>query len=86
MRTKIKTHRPVMEKLPHHYTQKRIIRIHLENGQTISALQAIINWRIMRLSHIIYEFRREGMPISSTRIQTKSGKFYVIYKLEKSNQ
>jgi len=52
----------------------------LESGRAITPLQALEKFKIMRLGARIYDFRQEGMNITTT-IETKNGKRFAKYRL-----
>lgn len=52
----------------------------LESGRAITPLQALEKFKIMRLGARIYDFRKEGMNITTT-IERKNGKRFAKYRL-----
>jgi len=67
-------------------TQKALVLGHLRQYGTLTSMQAILYFSITRLSHYIYQLRREGYKIKSvnTRVKTKQGQLTTIatYTLE----
>lgn len=62
-------------------SQNQIIREHLENGRTITALEALARYDCFRLSARIGNLRDQGLNIKTEMIETKSGKKVAQYKL-----
>ncbi len=70
---------PVNPDLPN---QRFKILSHLQDGQTITSLDALDRFGCMRLASRISELRRKGIPIRSRFIKTESGKQVKEYWLE----
>ena len=66
---------------PQTETQLQMVRNHLHKS-TITTIEAIIKYRITRLSEYIRLLREEGYNISLTW-NMNNGKRYGVYKLEK---
>ena len=71
-------------------THKRLIREHLLNGGTITALEALREYGCYRLSSRISDLRQEGMQIKKTMEESickATGKpvRFARYSLEKEN-
>jgi predicted transcriptional regulator len=60
-------------------SQKDIIRDYLETKGSITFWHSIINFKIQRLSDIIWKLKREGMIIISERHSQPNGSTYVKY-------
>lgn len=58
------------------------ILTHLQEGKTITSLEALNLFRCMRLASRISDLRRRGHSIVSERIKTQSGKYVAQYRLE----
>lgn len=61
-------------------SQNRRLKSHLLQGRSIDPIQALAWYGIMRLSGRIYDLRREGMNIVTTRVHVKN-KTYARYSL-----
>ena len=55
-------------------TQKKQIRAHLLSGRHITQLEALDLYQCMRLSAIVFDLRREGLPIIMEKVKVPSGK------------
>jgi len=65
-------------------TQKQKILGHLAVGKTISSAHAMVNWRIIRLSAIIFDLRNEGYPIKTRKkINSDGTGYFAVYYFEK---
>lgn len=64
-------------------TQAQLILAHLQSGKSISPLEALKHYGIMRLGARIWELKRDGHPIKS-RIVTnrKRTAHFAEYRLE----
>lgn len=60
-------------------SQKNQVKEHLKKYSKIDVLIAFNQYQIMRLSHIIYLLRNEGLPITTERKKLKSGKIVADY-------
>lgn len=61
-------------------TQLEKVRKHLQKYKTITSWEAIVKYKITRLSQYILILRQSGLGIKSERIQ-KDKVWYVKYKL-----
>lgn len=60
-------------------TQNTLIRNYLENGNSITPLDALILFGCFRLSARIYDLKRQGMVIQRNMI-TSNGKTFASYR------
>lgn len=63
-------------------TQLAKIRKHLQDGRSITALDALNLYGCFRLSAHIHTLRNEGMNIAMDRI-VRNGKWFALYRLVK---
>jgi len=56
-------------------SQKKQIREHLENGMRITQLGALNMYGCLRLSHVIWKLKKEGMNIDKDMVRTAPSKF-----------
>ena len=61
-------------------TQNQKIKSYLEQGKTITPLQALNKFGCFRLAARVNDLRKEGLNIA-TKIITKNGKSYASYWL-----
>lgn len=66
-------------------SQKAMIRAHLLDGKSITPLEALNNFGILRLSAIIFRLREEGLPIEMERLQVSPKKRVARYFIRKEN-
>jgi len=64
-----------------HTSQNQKVLNHLASGKTITALQALQWWGVMRLARCIGDLRQQGYPIKSTPVK-RAGKRFAQYSLE----
>jgi len=64
-------------------SQNYQIRQHLEQGKTLTSLEALRLFGCLRLSGRIYELHRLGVPVKSRVLKTLSGKRVAEYYIEK---
>jgi len=64
-------------------TQLQKVQQHLESGRTLTPLEALGLYGIMRLSHHILVLRQQGYDISMTMKTARTGVRYGEYKLLK---
>ena len=64
-------------------TQKSIVRQHLLDGKSITQLEALNLCGSIRLSAIIFDLRKEGLPIITEKIQVSPRKRVAQYYLPK---
>lgn len=57
------------------------LKKHIEAGRSITPLQALNKWGILRLGARILELRQEGLDIVTEMVRTKDGKRYAKYQL-----
>ena len=62
-------------------TQLQKVKYHLENYGSISPLEAQSNYNIWRLAAVIYDVKKRGNDIGSTRRTAPSGSRYAVYSL-----
>ena len=62
-------------------SQKKLIREHLLKGKHITQLDALKLYGALRLSAIVFDLRKEGLPIVMEKIQVsprkKCGDYYI---------
>ena len=61
-------------------TQNQQIKSYLEQGKTITPLQALNKFGCFRLAARVNDLRKEGLNIA-TKIVTKEGKTFASYRL-----
>ena len=61
-------------------TQNQQIKSYLEQGKTITPLQALNKFGCIRLAARVNDLRKEGLNIT-TKIVTKDGKTFASYRL-----
>ena len=61
-------------------TQNQQIKSYLEQGKTITPLQALNKFGCFRLAARVNDLRKEGLNIN-TKIVTKDGKTFASYRL-----
>ena len=64
-------------------TQCAQIKKWLEEGNSITSLEALELFGCMRLSSRVYDLRERGLDITTTKIKTESGKYVTEYRLAK---
>lgn len=62
-------------------SQNEIIKHHLEQGKTLTALEALAKYDCFRLSARIANLRDQGLNIKTEIVETKSGKRVAKYSL-----
>ena len=62
-------------------SQKAAVRAYLNQGNTLTALEALRMFGTLRLSAIIFDLREEGIKIDMKRIKTDSGKWVGEYRI-----
>lgn len=67
-------------------TQEYIILNHIIKHGGITALESAQEYAITRLSARIFDLRGLGIPIKNVRQKSRSGKRFVRYELEESNE
>ena len=55
-------------------SQRRMIRMHLEKGNSINPMVALKKFNCFRLSSVIFDLRAEGMNIKTVWKVLKNGK------------
>lgn len=63
--------------------QARKLWNHLNQGNTLTRLDAYHLYGILHPAEYIRQFREAGHLISTTRVKSKNGGHYAVYKLEK---
>ena len=66
-------------------SQRELVLTHLKKGLPITSWEAIQQFRITRLSAVIYDLRQEGYTILSQNHTSKNGKKFASYTLIKEN-
>ena len=66
-------------------SQREQVLTHLKKGFPITSWEAIQQFRITRLSAVIYDLRQEGYTILSQNHTSKNGKKFASYTLIKEN-
>ncbi len=65
-------------------SQNAQIAAYLQQGHSITAMEALAKFKCMRLASRISDLRTQwGLPIKSERITTPGGKTVAIYRLDK---
>lgn len=59
----------------------QLVKDYLEAGNSLTSMEAINKWKATRLSAIIYDLKKRGMPIQN--LQRKQNTTYAVYKLVK---
>ena len=67
-------------------TQEYTVLNHIIKHGGITALEAVQEYAITRLSARIFELRELGIPISNVRQHSRNGKRFVKYVLEENNE
>ena len=68
-------------------TQKEIVREYLMKGKVLTTRKGIVYWNIIRLSHIIFMLREEGLQLQTKRQLNYNGRgTYAEYSIIKNNQ
>lgn len=65
------------------FTQCNMIAEYLENGYSITALEALQMFGCMRLASRICDLRDRGYNIATCKIKTETGKYVTEYTLKK---
>lgn len=60
-------------------SQKKQIRKYLEEGETITQVEALKLFRCFRLASRMNDLKRDDVPFDSVRIQTPTGKYVKAY-------
>ena len=63
-------------------SQNKLIKAHLEKGNTITAISALANFGCFRLAARIKDLRDTGMSIHVRMVKNKHGKRYAMYWLD----
>ena len=63
----------------------RILRF-LAQGHSLTALEALDRFQCLSLSQRVGSLKRQGWPINSRRIKTKSGKSISCYELNRNQE
>ena len=64
-------------------TQCAQIKKWLEDGKSITSLEALEMFGCFRLASRIFDLRERGLDITTTKIKTESGKYVTEYRLAK---
>ncbi|MBO7731847.1 MAG: helix-turn-helix domain-containing protein [Methanobrevibacter sp.] len=65
------------------FTQCNMIAEYLENGYSITALEALQMFGCMRLASRICDLRDRGYNIATCKIKTETGKYVTEYTLKR---
>lgn len=63
-------------------TQCAQIKKWLEEGKSITSLEALKMFGCMRLASRVFDLRERGLDITTTKIKTESGKYVTEYRLK----
>lgn len=63
-------------------TQAQLIRLHLESGHRVTAIDALNFWGCFRLAARIKDLKDEGLNITSRQIKTPGGATISEYWIE----
>lgn len=63
-------------------SQKKALKKAFLNGQRLTCLDILYQFRCMNAKGRIYDLRREGLPIKTEMKQTSSGKRVGVYFIE----
>ena len=55
-------------------SQNKMIKAHLESGQTLTATDALLEFNCFRLAARIADLKQAGYPVDKTMIELPSGK------------
>ena len=58
-------------------TQASMVREHLLSGKTLTPLEALADFRCYRLSAVIYDLRKEGLPIETKIMGNGFARYYI---------
>lgn len=58
-------------------SQSSMVREHLLSGKTLTPLEALADFRCYRLSAIIYDLRKEGLPIETEILTNRFARYYI---------
>ena len=64
-------------------TQCAQIKKWLEEGKSITSLEALEMFGCFRLASRVFDLRERGLDITTTKIKTESGKYVTEYRLAK---
>jgi hypothetical protein len=67
-------------------TQKDLILSYLQQGFTLTPLQALHQFGCFRLSAVIFNLRAEGYSIESKLVRNSNNKKFAQYKLIKTDE
>lgn len=62
-------------------TQKAQVKAWLEDGKSITPIEALNRWGCFRLAAVINRLRNDGMDIVTEKYLTPSGKYVARYSL-----
>ncbi len=57
------------------------VRLALEAGEALTALDALHRFAVFRLAAVVHELRRRGLAIEAESVRTASGKRIARYRL-----
>lgn len=63
-------------------SQNKLIKAHLEQGNTITAISALANFNCFRLAARIKDLKDTGMNIKKRMVTNKHGRRYAMYWLD----
>lgn len=67
-------------------TQYEKILKHLQNGETMSVPQAMLQFGQVSLAVAVYKLRQQGYDIETTFTKAVTGKTYAVYSLKKGKK
>lgn len=62
-------------------TQQDMVRLALEAGESLTALDALQRFGVFRLAAVVHELRRRGLAIEVQAVRTATGKRIARYRL-----
>jgi len=60
-------------------SQNKMIKAHLESGQTITAVEALEKFQCFRLASRINDLKKSGYPVDKVMVKVPSGKHVALY-------
>ena len=60
-------------------SQNKMIKAHLESGQTITAVEALEKFQCFRLASRINDLKQSGYPVGKVMVKVPSGKHVALY-------
>lgn len=62
----------------------KAIRQWLLSGRPLTQLEATLNYNYLRLGALVYDMRKEGIPIKTIKVEQEDGGAYARYILDSS--